>query len=352
MLGTRERLRIGVIGVGAIGEWHARILAESPQAVLAAVCDRNGARAEAVAARFGARAFADVETMLATAGLDGVIVASPDLAHEAHAVAAARHKLPMLIEKPLAPDVAALLRIGEAAAAAGVNVMAGHVERFELGSAQLKAAVDQGVCGRISALAARRQFVGVDAPRFRGLSTTLRILAVHDFDLIGWIHPAEVTSVYAAAARGRIFEETGLDDHVVTTIRFADGAVAVVESAWTLPRAYGAFTTPEGWSPAGHNRLEVFGDLGLVSNDMGLRNQQLIAFDAAEGYRAAGLRHQSILHGRVAGALVEEVGAFLRMVGEGAPASPGLDDARRALSLTAMAEESLRLGLPVSANSA
>ena len=42
MLGTREGLRIGVIGVGAIGEWHARILAESPQAVLAAVCDRDG----------------------------------------------------------------------------------------------------------------------------------------------------------------------------------------------------------------------------------------------------------------------------------------------------------------------
>ena len=141
-------------------------------------------------------------------------------------------------------------------------------------------------------IAARRQFVAADTPRFKGLSTTLRILGVHDFDLVTWVHPVPVIEVYAAAGRGRVFAETGLDDHVVTTLRFADGAVGLVESAWTLPRPYGVFTSPAGWSPAGNNRLDVFGSTGMVSNDMGLRGQQLVAFD--ERPRASALPASAI----------------------------------------------------------
>ena len=163
----------------------------------------------------------------------------------------------MLIEKPVAATVADIAVIADLAGSAGVMVMAGHVERFEVGSAQLKAAVDEGICGRIVTVAARRQFVATDTPRFAGRSSTLRTLGVHDFDLVSWVHPSPPLEVYAAAGRGRVFAETGLDDHVVTTIRFADGAVGLVESAWTLPSPYGAFTSPAGWSPAGNNRLEV-----------------------------------------------------------------------------------------------
>jgi hypothetical protein len=78
-----------------------------------------------------------------------------------------------------------------------------------------------------------------------------------------------------------------------------------------------------------------------------LRTQQLIAFDRAEGFRAGGLRHQSIMNGRVVGALVEEVAAFLRMIETGAAPLVGLDDAARAVKIVQMAETSLRLGRPV-----
>jgi len=345
-------LRIGLIGAGAIGAWHARIVAESADATLAAIADIDGARADALAGRFGGRSYGDADAMLATESLDGVIIASPESFHEPHALAAARHRVAMLVEKPVAPDVAAIERVRLAAAAADVPVMAGHVERFEIGSAQLRRAVAQGLCGRVTAIAARRQFVGLDAPRFKGLSSTLRVLGVHDFDLVSWVHPSPVASVYAAAGRGEIFDVCGLDDHVVTTLAFADGAVALVESAWTLPASYGGFKHPADWSPAGNNRLDVFGSRGMVSNDMSLRNQQLIAFDEAEGFRAGGLKHQSILHGRVVGALVEEVAAFLRLIETGGAPLVGLEDAARAVRITHMAEMSLRLGRPVGASEA
>ncbi|MCX5496152.1 Gfo/Idh/MocA family oxidoreductase [Kaistia dalseonensis] len=340
-------LRVGLIGAGAIGSWHARIVSERPDADLVAICDLDAVRAEALAARFGGDAYTDAAALFASAALDAVILASPESVHVEQALLAAAAGVPMLIEKPVAADLAGIAAIRAAAQAAGVAVMAGHVERFEIGSAQLKTAVDEGVCGRLVSIAARRQFVALEMPRFKGISTTLRILGVHDFDLITWIHPVQIAEVYAAAGRGRIFEETGLDDHVMTTIRFADGAVALVESAWTLPAPYGAFQTPDGWSPAGNNRLDVFGATGMVSNDMSLRGQQLIAFDEQSGFRAAGIRHQPLLHGRVVGALAEEVSAFLRMVAEKSAPIVGLDDAERAVALTSAAEASLASGLPV-----
>lgn len=340
-------LRIGLIGAGAIGSWHARILSESPDAELAAVCDTDFSRAAAFAGRLGGRVFSDAAAMFVETPLDGVIIASPEAAHAEQAVLAAKAGLPMLVEKPVAPDPAGIATIRAAAAEAGVPVMAGHVERFEIGSAQLKAAVAEGICGKVVSIAARRQFVAADTPRFRGISSTLRILAVHDFDLVAWVHPVPVTEVYAAAGRGRVYDETGLDDHVMTTLRFADGAVGLVESAWTLPAPYGVFSAPAGWSPAGNNRLDVFGSAGMVSNDMSLRGQQLIAFDETDGFRAAGIRHQPVLNGRVTGALAEEVAAFLRLVREGGEPIVGLDDAEKAVRLVAAAEASLASGQPV-----
>ncbi len=343
---ARSPLRIGLIGAGAIGAWHARIVAERRDAVLAGVCDSDAGRASVLAARHGAKPFVDAADLFADAALDGVIIASPERVHGEHARLAAAAGVPMLIEKPVAPDPAGVEAIRAVTEGAGVAVMAGHVERFEIGSAGLKTAVEQGVCGQVVTIAARRQFVAADTPRFKGLSTTLRILGVHDFDLVTWVHPVPVIEVYAAAGRGRVFAETGLDDHVVTTLRFADGAVGLVESAWTLPRPYGVFTSPAGWSPAGNNRLDVVGSTGMVSNDMGLRGQQLVAFDETEGFRAAGIRHQPILHGKVTGALAEEVSAFIAMIADGTPPIVGLDDALRAVRLTEAAEASLASGLP------
>ncbi len=344
---ARGPLRIGVVGCGAIGTWHARILTERRDVVLAGVCDVDAARASAVASGRGECAVhTDAAAFFASLSLDGVIIASPEECHVVHALLAATAGVPMLVEKPVAPDLDGIAAIAAAAEAAGVAVMAGHVERFEAGSAHLKQAVASGTCGPVVTIAARRQFVAVDTPRFAGRSSTLRVLAVHDFDLLAWVHPAQPVSVYAVAGRGAVHAATGLDDHVVTTIRYADGTVGLIESGWTLPRAYGAYATPAGWSPAGNNRLEVFGRDGFVSNDMGLRSQQLVVFDAAEGFRAAGLRHQPIVQGRVTGALRDEVEAFVAMIAEGTPPVVGLDDARRAVALTVAAEASLASGRP------
>jgi predicted dehydrogenase len=335
-------IRVGVIGVGAIGAWHARIVAEGGDQ-LVAVCDTDPSRAAAVAR--GAEVHDDPAAFFAS-GLDAVIVATPEALHEEHVTAAARAGCAVLVEKPVAPDMVAMRRMAAAVEEAGVLAMAAHVERFEAGSAGLQRAVAQGICGRVSAIFARRQFGPSEVGRFAGQSSTLRVLGIHDFDLVRWVHPGEIVSVHAMAGRGAIHAEHGMDDHVVTTLTFADGAMASVESGWTLPAPYQSYRAPEGWGPAGNNRFEVFGDAGFVSNDMSLRAQPLVAFDTAEGFRASNLRHQTVVHGRVQGALRTEVEHFLDCVRTGRPPLVGIDDALRAVALLEAAETSLATGRP------
>jgi myo-inositol 2-dehydrogenase/D-chiro-inositol 1-dehydrogenase len=335
-------LRVGVIGLGAIGAWHARILEEGRD-TLAAVCDTDPARAQAYA--HVAQAFTDTEAFF-HADLDAVVIATPEALHEGHALAAVARGLAMLIEKPVAPDLPAMRRIADAAKAQGALIMAAHVERFEAGTALLQQALAEGVCGQVSTIMARRQFGPAEVGRFAGQSTTLRVLGVHDFDLVRWLHPGAITSVQAMAARGAVHAATGLHDHVVTTLTFADGALASVESGWTLPAAWQAYTTPHGWGAAGNNRVEVFGADGMLSNDMSLRLQPLVAFDGSEGFRAANLRHQPVVHGRVRGALRAQMEHFLDSVRNGTSPLVGLDDALRAVALLEAAELALDTGQP------
>lgn len=337
-------LRLGVLGCGAIGSFHARLVAQKRDVVLAGLCDTDGPRAAALAARLGTRAWDAPERFLAAAGLDAVIIATPDDRHVEHATLAARAGLAMLIEKPVAPTRAGVAAIAEVAARTGVTVMAGHVERFEPGSALLAEAVRAGVCGTLSAIAARRQFGAADAPRFAGRSTTARVLLVHDADLVRWLHPAPVESIVALAARGPVHAATGLDDHLVTTVRFADGVVAVLESGWTLPEAAARPLAGTGWAASGNNRLELFGSAGMLANDMGLRGAQLSAITAADGFHAAALRHQPELHGRLAGALRDQLDHFVDRVRDRGPPVVGLDDAARAIELVEAAERSLATG--------
>jgi predicted dehydrogenase len=338
-------IRVGLIGAGAIGLWHARILAESAQARLVAICDRDATRAGALAGLHSATTHTDESAFFAHP-MDAVVIATPESVHEAHVRAAARAGLAVLIEKPVAATLPEIDRMAAAVDESGILAMAAHVERFEAGSAGLHTAMQQGIAGQVTAIMARRQFSPGGVTRFAGLSTTLRILAIHDFDLIRWLHPAPIATVHAIGATGPIHAATGLHDHVVTTIRFTDGAIAMVESGWTLPPAFADFRTPEGWQGAGNNRIEIFGSDAMLSNDMGLRHQQLVAFGGDEGFRAAGLRHQPVIHGRVQGALRAEVEHFLDCIATGQTPLCTLTDARRAVALLQAAEAALATGQP------
>jgi predicted dehydrogenase len=143
-------LRVAVIGVGSFGRNHARVyreLANERQPFergvaaepgvgslgrleLAAVVDRDRARAEAVAAEFGARAYTDIDALLANEKITAATVAVPTIAHLAVARRLLEAGIDVLVEKPLAVDLAEADALIELARRHGRVAQAGHLERF------------------------------------------------------------------------------------------------------------------------------------------------------------------------------------------------------------------------------
>lgn len=147
-------LRVGVIGAGNIATLaHIPGLLHSGAADVAAICDRDIDRAEAAAERFGIRAvFGDYQQMLEMAPLDAVTVATPPLEHAPATVTALAAGLHVLCEKPLATNLSDAVRMVEVAEEAGLVLAMNMHFRVLRESVALKAAVDAGQFGQLSAV--------------------------------------------------------------------------------------------------------------------------------------------------------------------------------------------------------
>lgn len=121
-------MRVGVVGVGALGRHHARILSELPGVELVAVADAHAERGREVAAKHSARWVADYRQMLPD--VDAVSVVVPTVAHLAVAADFLRAGIPVMMEKPLAHNLEAARAIVELADRHGTLLQVGHIERF------------------------------------------------------------------------------------------------------------------------------------------------------------------------------------------------------------------------------
>jgi predicted dehydrogenase len=138
MMKEREHpIRVAVVGVGSFGRNHVRVYRElaeeqstAPPLVLAAVVDRDRKRAEAAAEEFGGQAFSSVDELLAAGGIDAASIAVPTLQHLTVARRLIEAGVDVLVEKPLAMDVAEADALIELARRHRRVAQAGHLERF------------------------------------------------------------------------------------------------------------------------------------------------------------------------------------------------------------------------------
>jgi predicted dehydrogenase len=206
-----------VIGVGHLGRIHARILARHPRAELVCVVDADETRAAAVAAEHSVKALGDLGDL--PRDLDAAIVAVPTTHHEAVAVPLLERGVACLVEKPLAPDLAAADRILAAAERSGACLAVGHVERFEPG---VRKVTEQGIkprfieCQRLSTFSFRSLDVGV-----------VHDLMIHDLDLVLHFVDSEVESLDASG--GTILTDS--IDLASVHLVFANGARANVTAS-------------------------------------------------------------------------------------------------------------------------
>lgn len=121
-------VRVAVIGVGSLGQHHARVYAELAGARLVGVADMDETRAAVVAARHGCRAVADYRLLLGE--VDAVSVVAPTLLHHAIASTCMAAGLHVLAEKPLAATLEQARDLAAVALHRGVTLQVGHIERF------------------------------------------------------------------------------------------------------------------------------------------------------------------------------------------------------------------------------
>jgi predicted dehydrogenase len=151
-----ERVRVGVIGAGAIAQLaHLPVLAKMRGAELIAVCDNDRPKARALADRFGVPdTFTDIEDLLELDNLDAVVVATPNHLHEPHVLSALAGKVHVLCERPLALNARGVERVLGAAQRAGRMVLVANNHRFRTDVQGLDRFVRGGELGKLTGIRA------------------------------------------------------------------------------------------------------------------------------------------------------------------------------------------------------
>ena len=182
-------LRVGVVGTGALGRHHVRILSSLPNAELVGLHDTNSETAAAVAAQHGARAFPDLPSLAAQ--IDAAVVAVPTADHLAVAGDLLDRGLHVLVEKPMA---ASLAEADELLTRAGDRVLAvGHVEFYNPAvQALLELVTGQGLPPRFLEV----QRLGVFTPRSLDVDVILDLM-IHDLQILHALDGSPVAEVRA-----------------------------------------------------------------------------------------------------------------------------------------------------------
>ena len=222
-------LRLGLAGLGTMGRNHLRVISNHPETILAAVADPTAEALEAAVAQTGARGFADALAMIATAELDGVVVAAPTTNHAALALAAIERGLSILVEKPLAATVDDAIAIVSAARRRGVRVQVGHVERYNPAVLEMGRLLRAGWLSTIYAITSRR--AGPFPARIRDVGVTVD-LGTHDVDMLSWIAGERPIRVYAETAQ-RI--HAAHEDLTFGLMHFPSGAIGFLDVDWLTP---------------------------------------------------------------------------------------------------------------------
>ncbi|HKW47783.1 MAG TPA: Gfo/Idh/MocA family oxidoreductase [Gemmatimonadaceae bacterium] len=216
-MAKRQDVRVGVIGAGALGYHHVRILRDVPGARLVGFYEARADRAAAVSKELGVRAYEQLEELLDVVDVATVVVPTP--AHYDVAKAALDRGKHLLIEKPIAATLAEADELLAIAARTGALIQTGHVERF---NRAIRAALPY---------VEKARFIESDRlapfnPRGADVAVVLDLM-IHDIDLVRTLVGSHVRDVSAVGVQVL----TPFVDIANARLRFDDGAVANITAS-------------------------------------------------------------------------------------------------------------------------
>jgi len=297
-----EPVRAAVIGVGALGQHHARVYDALPEARLVGVFDLDHGRAAEVAARHGCRAFAAPQELLAEAEAVSVAVPTVDHHRVARAVLdAGRH---VLVEKPMASTLAEADDLIRAAGERGLVLQVGHIERFNPAVDVLRATVSRPRFIEVHRL-------GEFSPRSLDIDVVLDLM-IHDLDILLSLDGSEAVGVDAVG----VPVLTPKVDIANARVRFASGLIANL--------------TASRVSAEKVRKFRVFSPRTYISVDFTAREARVYRLADSPSGPAISVEHTAAPEEEP---LRRQLSGFLRAVREGSPPAVTGADGRRALAL-------------------
>jgi len=331
---NQKTVRVGLIGAGRMGSFHAENLAcRVPGATLAAVADPFPGAAEKLAARLGiSKAYSDLHALLQDEEIDAIAIAAPARTHAEWVIAAANAGKHVFCEKPMAVTLEEADRAIAAAKQAGVVLQVGFNRRFDSGFAAAIASVKNGDNGTTQLSRSVTRDPGLHDPAKIPQWTIFLETLIHDFDtLLHFNHGAKPVEVYALAdALVRPdYKDKGLLDTSVVTIRFDNGAIAIAEANFQAVYGYDV-------------RGEVFGSKGMLQ--AGHINVNNCMRYTASGIAVETSRLDSDL---LREAYVAEMTEFARCIHNSETPRATGEDARNALEIALACIKSVQRNQPV-----
>jgi myo-inositol 2-dehydrogenase/D-chiro-inositol 1-dehydrogenase len=291
-------MRLGLIGLGRIGAFHAETLSSLDGVDELVVTDAVPAAIDRIVAKYGAEPAADPADLL-TKGVDGVVIAAATDAHPQLILAAVEAGLPVFCEKPVAKGAAEAAEVLRHCA--GATVQIGYNRRFDPGFVAARAAVRSGELGWLHTIRSTTMdpapppagYIAVSGGIFRDCS-------VHDFDIVRFVTGREVVEAYATgSARGdRTFAESGDAATTAAILTLDDDTLVVVSNTRYNARGYDV-------------RLEVHGSRDSIA--VGLEDKLPLRSVEPGVTFPAGPPHQFFMD-RFTTAYRRELGAFTEVV--------------------------------------
>jgi predicted dehydrogenase len=322
-----RRVGFGLAGTGRMGRVHAGNLAgRCAVAELACVYDADGERAAAVAAEYGVPAATTFAELVERS--EAVAIATPTGSHAELTVTAAQAGRPVFCEKPLSLDRQTTVATIEAVEAAGVPLQVGFHRRFDPDWAAAAARIAAGELGEVTLFRTSLRDMTPPDPNFLSGSGGFFVdVTVHDLDVARWL-VGEVVEVTAhGTASDPAFAALGDIDTAVCVLRFANGALGVIDNSRSARYGYECST-------------EVMGTLATVRveapRSVEWRTPGQAAYPLARDFEE-----------RYPAAYAAELDAFARCVLDGTPPRVTGRDALAAFDLAVAATESWRTGTTV-----
>jgi myo-inositol 2-dehydrogenase/D-chiro-inositol 1-dehydrogenase len=329
-------LNIGVIGAGRIGKIHAENIAYfMHQARLKAVADVNLTPAiEAWAKGLGVKTVTpDPDAILNDPEIQAVIICSSTDTHSDFVIKAARAGKHIFCEKPVDLTVEKVLAALDAVKRAGVKLQVGFNRRFDHNFRQVRELVKSGAIGEPHIVKVTSRDPAPPPPSYvAGSGGMFLDMSIHDFDMARFQAGSEVVEV---SAMGAVLVDEGIGkagdiDTAVVTLRFANGALGVIDNSREAVYGY-------------DQRLEVFGSKGaaIAENDrpstVRLESKTAVASDKPLWFFLE----------RYKEAFISEMQAFMDALAEDKPVPVTGEDGLRNLYVALAANRSLKEGRAV-----